>query len=68
MLSISTLSKFFVSLNYILNITAVPLTFSKLSTTIDLFGKDYIYTIRGMKWKPLPETRCKYVHVRSDAA
>jgi hypothetical protein len=28
----------------------------------------YIFTIRDMEWTPSPETRCKYVHVRSDAA
>jgi hypothetical protein len=33
-----------------------------------MFGRAYIYTIRDMNWKLLPETRCKYVHVRSDAA
>ena len=45
-----------------------PVNFSELSTTIAMSGRAYIYTIRDMKWNPLPETRCKYIHVRSDAA
>ena len=27
-----------------------------------------VVLIRDMNWDPLPETRCKYVHVRSETA
>ncbi len=44
------------------------LTFLRGLQTIALYGRVYICTIRDMNWRPSPETRCKYVHVRSDAA
>ena len=45
-----------------------PVNFAELSTGLTLSGWVYIYTIRDMNWNPSPETRCKYVHVSSDAA
>ena len=44
-----------------------PVNFAELSTTLTLSERGNIYTIRDMSWDPLPETRCKYVHVRSNA-
>ena len=45
-----------------------PVNFAELSTTLTLSERGNIYTTRDMNWDPLPETRCKYVHVRSNAA
>ena len=45
-----------------------PVNFAELSTALTLSGRGSIYTRRDMNWNPSPETRCKYIHVRSDAA
>ena len=45
-----------------------PVNIAEMSTALILSGRDYIYAIRDMNWNPSPETRCKYIHVRSDAA
>ena len=45
-----------------------PVNFSELPAIITLSRIVYIYNIRDINWNPLPETRCKYVHVRSNAA
>ena len=45
-----------------------PVNFSELPVRRALPCRVSIKSIRDMNWKPLPETRCKYVHVRSDAA
>ena len=48
--------------------TAVSLTKKKLSKQADVAGIDKGSSNPIHELEPLPETRCKYVHVRSDVA
>ena len=49
-------------------IIAIPLTLRIEPTTIAMPEKNCIYSIRDMDRWQFPETRCKYIHVSSDAA